>query len=380
MEHTVYFDNSSTTKPCKRAVDYMVAAMSENWGNPSSLHQLGVDAELGVTAARERAARLLHCKAEEVFFTGSGTEANNTVIFGAAQRGRKRGNRIVTTAIEHPSVLRCAEELEKRGYEVIYLQPDLSGNISAEQLYSSINEDTILVSIMLVNNEIGSILPVKEAARAIREANAPALLHCDAVQAFGKLTIDVKELGVDFLTASGHKLHGPKGVGLMYVKRGVALPPLVFGGGQEKGIRSGTEPVPAILGLCGALEELPEPRLQLKKMQQFRDIAAEKLLATGMVEINSDSAALPYILNISVPGYRSETLLHFLEAKGIYVSSGSACSKGAGSYVLNACGFSRTRIDSALRLSFSRYNSEDEIDMLVTALKAAVARLRRGNI
>ena len=380
LEQIVYFDNSSTTKPCKRAVEYTLEAMTDKWGNPSSLHGLGVDAEISVSATRDKAARLLHCKPEEIYFTGSGTEANNTVMFGAVSRGRKRGNRIVTTAIEHPSVLRCAQELEKRGYEVIFLQPDEAGRISAEQLRSAVNSDTILVSVMLVNNELGSVMPIKEAARAIREVGAPALLHCDAVQAFGKLPIDVKELGVDFLSASGHKIHGPKGAGILYVKQDVALPPLLLGGGQEREMRSGTEPVPAILGLCGAIEELPDIRLQLKKMKAFRDTAAEKLLATGAVRLNSAEDALPYILNISVPGYRSETLLHFLEARNVFVSSGSACSKGAGSYVLNACGLPREQVDSALRLSFSRYNTADEIDILCEALKSAVTKLRKANI
>lgn len=380
MEQTVYFDNSSTTMPCNTAIKYVSASLTESWGNPSSLHSLGVAAEAMVTAAREKAALLLHCRADEVYFTGSGTEANNTVLFGAAQRGKKRGNRIVTTAIEHPSVLRCLEKLEKSGFEIVYLKPDSAGHIATEQLRDAVNKDTILVSMMLVNNEIGSILPVKEAGRIIRESGAPALLHCDAVQAFGKLPINVNELGVDFMTASGHKIHAPKGVGLMYIKRGVVCPPLLVGGGQERGMRSGTEPVPAICGLYGALEELPEPRTMLKKMTELRNFAAEKLSSTGIVEINSADDSLPYILNISVPGYRSEILLHFLEARGIFVSSGSACSRGAGSYVLNACGLSRGRIDSALRLSFSRYNSEEEIKILCDALKSAALRLRKGNL
>lgn len=358
----------------------MRRALEENWGNPSSLHTLGVNAEIEIDRTREQAAALLHCRPDEIFFTGSGTEANNTALFGAVQRMRKRGNRIVTTAVEHPSVLRCAEELEKRGYEVIYLKPDLFGRISKEQLTESINADTILVSIMLVNNELGSIMPVKEAARAIKAAGSPALLHCDAVQAFGKLPTDVRELGVDMLSASGHKIHGPKGIGLLYVKKGLSLPPLIFGGGQEKGLRSGTEPVPAILGLGGALKELPEVRGQLRKTEALRNYAAESLKGTGFCEINSPEDALPYILNISVPGYRSETLLHFLEAENIFVSSGSACSKGAGSYVLNACGISGERVDSALRISLCRDNTEQDIDLLCGALKKAVSKLRRGNL
>lgn len=380
LEQIVYLDNSSTTKPCRLAVEYTARALEENWGNPSSLHILGVNAETEVTRTRGQASALLHCRPDEVFFTGSGTEANNTALFGAVQRMRKRGNRIVTTAIEHPSVLESIKELEKRGYEVIYLKPDSYGHISKEQLYESINADTILVSIMLVNNELGSVLPVREAARAIKNAGSPALFHCDAVQAFGKLPVDVRELGVDLLSASGHKIHGPKGIGLLYVRKGLALPPLLLGGGQEKGLRSGTEPVPAILGLSGALKELPDIKAQLKKIQTLRDYAAEKLKETGFCELNSPEDALPYILNISVPGYRSETLLHFLEAKNIYVSSGSACSKGAGSYVLNSCELPRDRVDSALRLSFCRDNSERDIDLLCEVLENAVSKLRRGNI
>lgn len=355
----------------------MRRSLEEEWGNPSSLHRMGMDAEAGVTETRALAARLLHCEPEELFFTGSGTEANNTALFGAARRGRKRGGRIVTTAVEHPSVLHCAEQLRDQGFEVVFLTPGADGCVDARQVYESITPDTVLVSMMLVNNELGSIQPVEEAARAIRQAGAPALLHCDAVQAFGKLPVDVRRLGVDLLSASGHKLHGPKGIGLLYIRRGLQLPPLLFGGGQERGMRSGTEPVPLIRGLCGALEELPEPARQLEKMRELRQYAADTLAATGFVQINSPATALPYILNFSVPGYRSETLLHFLDSKNIFVSSGSACAKGAGSYVLRACGLSPARVDSALRVSFSRFSTKQEIDLLAAALAQAVQKIRK---
>lgn len=378
MEPLVYLDNSSTTRPCSRAIEEINRALTENWGNPSSLHRLGMNAESAVGAARESAAALLRCRSDEIIFTGSGTEANNTALLGAARHGKKRGNRIVTTAIEHPSVLETVSRLESEGFEIIRLHPGHDGVISEKALAEAITPDTILVSMMLVNNETGAIEPVAKAHELIRKAGAPALLHCDAVQAFGKLPFTAAGLGVDLLSASGHKIHASKGIGLLYIRRGVHIPPLLTGGGQERGMRSGTEPVPLICGFGGAIEALPDLSGQLDVQQKLWAFTRDRLLETGFVSVNSADGCLPYILNISVPGYRSETLLHFLESRNIFVSSGSACAKGKGSYVLTECGLDRRRTDSALRISFSRENTAEDAERLVSALTEAVKTIRKA--
>jgi len=374
----VYLDNSATTKPCSLSVEYTLKALNEFWGNPSSLHLLGVESETLLTETRKSVADLLRSREDEITFTGSGTEANNTAIFGAVYARAKRGNRIVTTEIEHSSVLEAMKKLESEGFEVIRLRPDQDGKISEEAIKSAINSNTILVSIMLVNNELGTIEPIKAAADAIKQNAAPALLHCDAVQAFGKMAVHPQKLGVDLLTASAHKIHGPKGVGILYIKKGVHIKPLILGGGQESGMRSGTESVPLIYGMCGAIKSLPNIDRQLSIQKELWNYAKEKLLSTGIVEINSPEDCLPYLLNISVMGYRSETLLHFLENDGIYVSSGSACSKGVGSYVLISCGLPSKRVDSALRISFNRYNKKEDIDRLCESLLRASTKLRKA--
>lgn len=379
MTDIVYLDNSSTTKPCKEAIDAINSALCEFWGNPSSLHTLGFDAENAVSGARQIIAKLVKCREDEIVFTGSGTEGNNTAIFGAVKSRAKRGNRIVTTAIEHPSVLEAMKQLETDGFEVLYLKPDSNGKVKTEDIKNAVNDKTILVSIMLANNETGAIQPVEAAVKAVKEANAPALIHCDGVQAFGKIQIDLKKLGVDLFTASGHKIHGPKGIGILYIKKGVTIKPYLVGGGQEKGMRSGTENVPHICGMGAAVKALPDIQKELEKMKTLNTCAKEKLLTLEGVTINSPDDAIPYILNISVLGYRSETLLHFLENSNIFVSSGSACAKGQGSFVLREMGLNSNRIDSALRLSFSRFNTKNDIDKLYDALKEAKDRLRKAN-
>ncbi len=379
MNNFVYLDNSATTKPCREAIENINSALCDCWANPSSLYELGLDAQLLIDDARDAAARMLHCRSDEIYFTSGGTEGNNTALLGAAYARRKRGNRIVTTTIEHPSVLETVSRLEREGFEVVYLSPDSSGKISADVLAAAVNDKTILVSIMLVNNETGAIQPVCDAATAIRTANAPALLHCDAVQAFGKLPINVSALGVDLLTISAHKIHGPKGVGALYIKKGITVHPLLTGGGQEKGMRSGTEAVPLICGLKGAIDALPDINVSLQKQKVLCDYARKTLCDTGLVTINSADDCLPYILNISVLGYRSETLLHFLESRGVFVSSGSACAKGKGSYVLREMGLDSKRVDSALRISFSRYSTKQDVDILCNEIIAATQKLRRSN-
>ena len=353
-------------------------ALTENWGNPSSLHTIGINAEDLIISAKETCAKAIGARSDEIYFTSGGTEANNLAINGAVQSRAKRGNRIVTTEIEHPSVLEVIKNLEQKGFEVIYLKPDENGVVSQDSLKKAINKNTILVSIMLVNNEIGTIQPVIEAASIIKEVGAPALLHCDAVQAFGKMGIKVNELGVDLLSFSGHKIHAPKGIGVLYKKKGVTISPVVFGGGQQDALRPGTESVPLISALEGAILSLPNIKAYYDKIEQLCSYAKDKLKATEIVEFNSPQNALPYILNISVPGYRSETLLHFLDAKGIFVSSGSACSKGKLSHTLSALKLDSKRIDSALRISFSRDNSFEDIDKLCDALLEASKKLKRA--
>jgi len=379
LQKIAYLDNSATTKPCNTAIQNVNFALSDTWGNPSSLYDMGFRAQMLVEDTRKAVANLLKCREDEIYFTGSGTEGNNTALLGTAAARKKRGKRIITTAIEHPSVLETVKRLENDGFEVIYLKPQANGVISVDDLKNAIDKNTILVSIMLVNNETGAIQPVKEASQIIKQSSAPALLHCDGVQAFGKMPINLSELGVDLFTASGHKIHGPKGVGVLYIKKGVAIKPLVTGGGQEKNMRSGTESVPLVYGLKGAIDELGAINENLKKQKDLWLYAKDTLLDTNLVTVNSSDDALPYILNVSVAGYRSETLLHFLEAQGVYVSSGSACAKGEGSYVLREMGLSRQLVDSALRISFSRYNTRDDIDALKSALISATQKLRRSN-
>ena len=379
MRKIAYLDNSATTAPCEKSIQNINFALSDTWGNPSSLYDLGFKAQLLVDDTRKAVATLLKCREDEMFFTGSGTESNNTAILGAAMARKKRGKRIVTTSIEHPSVLETVKRLEEDGFEIIYLKPQSNGVVSVDDLKNAINKDTILVSVMLVNNETGAIQPVKQASQIIKQSGAPALLHCDGVQALGKMPINLYELGVDLFSASGHKIHGPKGVGILYIKKGVTIKPLVTGGGQEKNMRSGTEAVPLIYGLKGAIDELGNINENLKNQKELWNYAKDTLLETKFITINSDDDVLPYVLNISAEGYRSETLLHFLESQGVYVSSGSACAKGVGSYVLNEMGLPRKRVDSALRISFSRYNTKHDVDTLKVALVAATQKLRRSN-
>lgn len=378
MEKIIYFDNSATTPPCETAIKYINKSLQNDWGNPSSLHSLGITAEQAVTEARKKIASLIGAKPNEIYFTSGGSEANNTAIFGAAYSRKKRGNRIVTTTIEHPSVLNCMKKLENEGFEVIYLPVNKKGVIEINDLSNAINEKTILVSIMAVNNEVGTVQPIGEAADIIKRNNAPALLHSDCVQAFGKLPINLSKLKVDLITASAHKVHGPKGIGFLYKKNGISLPAFIYGGGQESGMRSGTESTPLISGFSGAIDELANIAENLEKQKEFLKYAKEKILKTNLVTINSPDDALPYILNISVNGYRSEILLHYLDSKGIFVSSGSACAKGNTSYVLSEMGFDKARIDSSLRLSFSRYNTTDEIDAFCSVLEQAAKIIRKA--
>lgn len=377
MQNISYLDNSATTKPCTESETSLLTALREDWGNPSSLHSMGINAENIILSCKNSLSKLLSCRDDEIFFTGSGTEGNNLAILGAAASRQKRGNRIVTTSIEHPSVLNTIKSLEDKGFEVIYLKPQANGSISSDDIYSAVNEKTILVSIMLVNNETGAIQPVKCIADAVKKANAPALIHCDAVQAFGKIPISVSSLGVDLLTISGHKIHAPKGIGVLFKKKGVNISPTIFGGGQQLGVRPGTEPVPLIAALQGAIKALPNINYELEQIKELNSYTKSLLEKIPTVQINSPDDALPYIINISLPGFKSETLLHFLDSLGVIVSSGSACSKGNLSDVLSEMGLPTNRVDSALRISFSRFNTPEDADRLADGLIMAINKLKR---
>lgn len=372
----VYLDNSATTKPCAAAVEAAVQMMTENFGNASSLHGAGVQAMKVLMEARRTIADELGCDSAELYFTSGGTEANNLAVFGAAQAGRHKGRRIVTTAVEHESVLAPCAELEKAGFEVVRLQPDAYGRITAAQIADAINEETILVSVMHVNNETGAIFPVETIRGAIKRKGAPALLHIDCVQSFGKLAVRTKKLDADLLTVTAHKIHGPKGAGALYIKKGVHIPPRTFGGEQESRMRPGTESTPLIAAFAAAVHSLPDRRETQKRIQALNDAARTGMEALGM-RINSAPDASPYILNAALDGIRSQTLIQFLSSRGVCVSSGSACAKGKRSHVLQAMGLADDRIDSSIRVSFSRDNTEEDVAALCTALQEAKAQLAR---
>ena len=374
----IYLDNSATTKVCAEAAEKAIQMMTECYGNPSSLHSKGFEAQKEMELARQRAAELLSVEKDEIYFTSGGTESNNTALFGAAKALCRRGNRIVTTAVEHSSVMESAQRLEKEGFEVVYLTPDSSGHISKEALTSVIDKQTILVSMMAVNNETGAILPIETVRRIIDRAGAPALFHVDGVQALGKIPLKLKKLGVDLFSASSHKIHGPKGAGILYVRKGARILPLHYGGEQEKKLRPGTEAIPLICAMGEAIEALPPMDRELAQMKELNAYCREKLGVIQSVRFNSGEDALPYILNFSVVGIRSETMLHYLAERNIFVSSGSACAKGKKSHVLSALGLPPERIDSAVRVSFSRYNTKEDIDELCKEVANADITLARS--
>jgi cysteine desulfurase len=372
-----YLDNSATTPLCAEAAERMKMHIDSHFGNPSSLHSLGAEAQQRMDAARQSVARAIGCEQREVIFTSCGSESDNTAVLGAARARRRDGRRVITTAVEHAAVLQSFKQLEQEGFEVIYLQPDGSGNISVDALREAITPDTILISMMLVNNESGARLPVENIRPLCKAAGADALIHCDAVQAFGRISVRPDKLGVDLISVSAHKIHGPKGIGALYVGRGKRILPYILGGGQEGGMRSGTEPTLLIEGFAAACDALPAFDKQDEQYRALRSRLLDRLAGLQGITLNSSDGAVPYIINFSVDGIRSETLLHFLEARGVFVSSGSACSKGAGSHVLTAMGLPRGRVDSAIRVSLSRMNTAEDIDALCDGIAAAQQKLRR---
>ena len=373
----VYFDNAATTKPCAEAVEAVVKGLEE-FGNPSSLHGLGLAAEQQREKARAAVASALGASPEEIVFTSCATESSNTVIFGAARSVGKRQKKIVTTSVEHPSVAACCNKLEEEGFEVVRVRPREDGSFSAEDIISAVDDSTCLVTCMLVNNETGCILPVERAFAAIKKRHPRVLTHCDCVQGFLKVPLSVKKFQADFISLSAHKIHGPKGIGALYIRKGVHIPAFMLGGGQEKGFRSGTESVPLIMGFGAACEKLSRDiPARFDKVSRLRDRLAQRCAQTEGIFVNSRPDASPYIVSIAAEGLKSEPLLHFLEQRGIYVSSGSACSKGKKSSVIAEFHVPERLRDSVLRISFCADNTEDEVDELISALEEAQKTLAR---
>lgn len=373
----IYLDNSATTRVCREAAEKMTDMLVNNYGNPSSLHKKGIEASTALEKSRGYLADALSCSKDEIYFTSSGTAANNTAIFGAVNANKRRGNRIITTSVEHPSVSECMKKLKQQGYEIIILRPDSKGAFSPVELMNAINQKTILISVMAVNNEIGTVNPINQLKTAVKRANSPALIHVDAVQAFGKIPLSPQRAGIDLLTVSSHKIHGPKGAGALYVRKGLQLTPHIVGGGQEKGLYSGTEAMPAIVGFGEAVRVLPDINREYEDIRKIRDGFIKKVTCIGGVHINSSPDSLPYIINLSVLGVPSQTMVNALSEKGIYVSAGSACKKGHRSEVLTAIGLDPKFIDSAIRISLSRYNTAEEMNYLAEAIESIVKRIRR---
>jgi len=371
-----YLDNSATTPLCEKAKERMFDAIENTWGNPSSLHEKGIEADLLLKSARKALSVMLSCTEKEILFTSGGTEGNNLAVFGAAHALKRKGNRVITSAVEHPSVQKAFDRLEAEGFEVIRIPTDKKGFVDFGELENAVNDKTVLVSIMAVNNEVGTIQPVEEIAKIVKRKNAPALIHVDAVQAFGKIPLTPKKWGVDLMTVSSHKIHGPKGVGALFIKEGTKLSPVAAGGGQERDIRPGTEPMPAIAGFYGAVEEL-KIKDNLLKLTELRDYLANELAKRDSVTVNSPENALPYIVNLSLKGLRSETVLNLLSDMEIYVSSGSACSKGHKSPVLTAMGLDDSLIDSSLRVSMSRFTTKEQLDYFLEGIDMAVKIIRK---
>ena len=387
----VYLDNSATTRPYDAVTAAMTEAMKDNFGNPSSLHSLGLQAEKEVKNARKTVAKCFGAGEDEIYFTSCGTESDNTVLMGTAQAKKRRGNKIIVSAVEHPAILEPAKRLESMGYKIDYIGVDRLCRLNLEQLAASLDDETILISVMGVNNETGTIMPIDKIAElkdAYNQKNGTDIwLHCDAVQALGKVSVNVgrEYRGVDFISASAHKIHGHKGMGVLYAKKGLNLPPFVLGGGQERHMRSGTENTPGIIGFGKACEIADKNFVQrtsaMKEARQYLlDLIKDQI---GDIVINSpqDETGCPSVLNVSFLGTRGEVLLHTLEQDGIFVSTGSACSSNhsssKGSHVLNAMGLSPKEIEGAIRFSFSEFNTREGMEYVADKLKTAVIRFRK---
>lgn len=378
----VYLDNSATTRCFDEVAQLMHKIMCEDYGNPSSMHHKGVEAEQYLRYAKETLAGILKVNEKEILFTSGGTESDNIALIGTAMANHRRGRHLITTQIEHPAILQTMSYLEDQGFEVTYLPVDHEGRISLEDLERAVRPDTILVSIMHTNNEIGSLQPLAQAGALIKKCNPNTLFHVDAVQGFGKFRIYPNKMHIDMLSVSGHKIHGPKGIGFLYIKEGSKVNPIMYGGGQQKGMRSGTENVPGIAGLAKAAEMVYENLdRDMQRMYELRQMLIDGVSRIGDVKVNgcmgNDGAA--HIVSLSVRGIRSEVLLHALEERGIYVSAGSACAsnKPQTSATLKAIGVEKDLLDSTIRFSFSVFTTEEEIQYTIQALCEMIPMLRR---
>ena len=366
----IYLDNSATTKPCKEAVEAMTTALTEGWANPSALYGFGIDAAYALRNARAKVAAAMGAEADRVFFTSGGTEADNWAIFGTAQRFGKKNKHIITTAIEHHAVLNTMKVLESQGFEVTYLQPDSLGRITPDSLKSALRKDTILVSVMMVNNEVGSVMPIAQMAKLTHRLAPDAIFHTDAVQGFLKIPFQAKTLGADLITVSSHKVHGPKGAGALYISpRLRSFPPMIHGGGQESGFRSGTEATPAIFGFAAACNAVAATfKTDSQQEAQLLNGCIEKLSTIRGVVINGAHEA-PHILNLSIPGVPTQNTINILQDAGICVSAGSACAKGHRSHTLTAMNLSPENMDGSFRISLCRDTTEEELDTLVRIIE-----------
>ena len=375
----IYLDNAATTPVRPEVEEVMQPYFCEKYGNPSGIYKMASECRQALETVRKQIGETLKVSAEEIYFTSGGTESDNWAIKSTAQRLKEKGKHIITSKIEHHAVLNSCAYLETQGFEVTYLDVDSEGIVDLDQLEESIREDTILVSCMMVNNEIGAIEPIEEIAKIIKAKNPNTIFHVDAIQAYGKLPIVPKNMGIDLLSTSGHKIHGPKGIGFLYIKEGTKISPIIFGGGQQKGMRSGTENVPGIVGLAVACEKMIGKNYEnAEKIREVKEYFQERIKEIEDIKDNSGKA--PHVASISFKKLRSEVLLHALEDREIYVSSGSACSsnkKQAVSGTLNAIALSDEFKDGTLRFSFSIENTKEEVDETIKALKELVPMLRR---
>ena len=374
---SVYLDNASTTKPCAEAVQSAISAMTQTYGNPSSLHKAGLEAQLVVDGARKSVADSIGADKDEIYFTSGATESNNLALRGIAGAYGKRKKKIVISSVEHASVAETAKVLENSGFEVVRVKPREDGKFYTDDFLSACDRSTCLLSVMYVNNETGFVLPVGEIFKAVKKKYPEVITHCDCVQAYMKLPVKVRNLSADLISLSGHKVHAVKGTGAVYIRKGVRTVPVITGGKQEKGVRSGTESVPLIASFGTAVEKLSaDIGDRYKRVSALKAHLLGRLSEIDGIEVNSPSDASPYIVNISVCGKRSEIMLHFLESRGIYVSSGSACSKGQQSGVLQEFGITGKRADSALRISMTAETNEQELDLFVSAIKEGIESVR----
>lgn len=377
-----YFDNSATTKVLDCVKDAVVDAMCVNYGNAAAKHRKGVEAENLIREAKKAIADTLKVQEKEILFTSGGTESNNTALIGTALANRRAGKHLITTGVEHPSIYNTMSFLEEMGFEVTYLPVDHLGHISLEDLEKAIREDTILVSVMYVNNEVGAVEPIEAISQCIKKKNPKTLFHVDAIQAYGKYKIRPKKQGIDLLSVSGHKIHAPKGIGFLYIRDGVKIRPILFGGGQQKGMRSGTENVPGCVGLgVAARDAYKDFDARIEKLYTLREHLIAGLKPLGGVTINGseDRTNAPQIVSASFEGVRSEVLLHALEDKGVYVSSGSACSSNHPgiSGTLKGIGVKKELLDSTIRFSLGDLNTEEEVDYAIGVLGELLPVLRR---